>query len=161
MQPILHSFAYSLDYLREQIADVPEESITAQPDGITNHPEWTIGHLVFIAQAIGDVIGVEPWLDSEWTNKFGPGSTPGKYGACKAALLDALDTAQTKLTDAVNALTDEQLDAPFPDPAYADVFPSVRHALTQVLLGHTAFHIGQISVWRRAMNLPDMSRSYE
>ena len=170
MEPILHSFAYSLDYLREMIADVPEGSMTAQPDGITNHPAWTIGHIVFIAQAIGGVIGVEPWLDEDWAQQFGPGSSvhkpareQGRYqdATSKAALFTALATAQIKLATAITALTDEELDKPFPDPSYADVFPTVRHALTQVLLGHTAFHIGQISVWRRAMDLPPIGRSYE
>src|SRR5690606_32515600 len=67
MQPILHSFAYSLGYLREQIADVSDGQLTAQPDGVPNHAAWTIGHLVFIAQEIGGVIGIEPWLGDEWT----------------------------------------------------------------------------------------------
>lgn len=162
MEPILHSFAYSLDYLREQIADVPDDLMTAQPEGVPNHPAWTIGHLVFIAQEIGGVIGLEPWLIEEWVKQYGPGSRPQAERTLeKTALLTALDTAQTKLTTAVVALTDEQLNAPFPDPTYAKIFPSVRHALTQVLLGHTAFHGGQISVWRRAMGLPPMRRSYE
>jgi hypothetical protein len=164
MQPILHSFAYSLDYLREQIADVPDELMTAQPDGVPNHAAWTIGHLVFIAQEIGGVIGIEPWLGEEWTRQFGPGSqpsAPGEEHIARVTLLAALQTAQAKLTTAIKALKGSELDAPFPDPAYADLFPTVRHALTQVLLGHTAFHIGQISVWRRAMGLPTMNRSYE
>ena len=164
MEPILHSFAYSLDYLREQIADVPDELMTAQPDGVPNHPMWTIGHLVFIAQEIGGVIGIEPWLGDEWARHFGPESKPSMpigEVISRRTLLFALDTAQTKLTQAVAAVSKDGLDAPFPDPAYADVFPTVRHALAQVLLGHTAFHIGQISVWRRAMKLAPMSRSYE
>ena len=174
MEPILHSFAYSLDYLREQIADVSDELLTAQADGVPNHPMWTIGHLVFITQEIGGVVGIEPWLGEEWASQFGPGSTaqsetnlsasfsdPVEKPLDKVALLACLDDARTRLTRAVRELTEEQLSAPFPDPAYADVFPTVRHALTQVLLGHTAFHIGQISVWRRAMKLAPMSRSYE
>ncbi|MDI1243357.1 MAG: DinB family protein [bacterium] len=176
MEPILHSFAYSLDYLRDLIADVTDESMTEQPNGIANHPSWTIGHLVFIAQAIGGVIGIEPWLGEEWAQQFGPRSKPGDLSAgphaspratppfggwSKDGLLNALTTAQTKLTTAVKSLTDAELDAPFPDPSYADVFPTVRHALTHVLLGHTAFHIGQISMWRHAMKFPPMARSYE
>lgn len=162
MQPILHSYAYSLDFIREQVADVPDELLTAQLDGIANHPEWTIGHLVFIAQAIGEVIGIEPWLSDEWASQFGPGSTPKLSSAVsRTALLSALEHAQTRLSDAVAALTDEQLDAAFPDPAYSDLFPTVRHALAQVLVGHTAFHVGQISIWRRALNLAPLNRSYE
>ena len=164
MQPTLHSFAYSLDYLREQIADVPDGQLTAQPDGVPNHAAWTIGHLVFIAHEIGGVIGIEPWLGDEWTRQVGPGSKPlppGDEPISRDTLLAALQTAQAKLTTAIKALKDSELDAPFPDPGYAAVFPTVRHALTQVLLGHTAFHIGQIAVWRRALGLPPMLRSYE
>jgi hypothetical protein len=28
------------------------------------------------------------------------------------------------------------------------VFPTIRHALTQVLAGHTAYHVGQVALWR-------------
>jgi hypothetical protein len=38
-------------------------------------------------------------------------------------------------------LEDAQLDETFPDQAYRNVFPLIRHALTQVLVGHTASHI--------------------
>jgi hypothetical protein len=31
----------------------------------------------------------------------------------------------------------------------------------QVLVGHTANHTGQLSVWRRAMGLPPMGRPFE
>ena len=52
MQPVLHSFAYTLDYLREQVADVPEADMVAQPHGITNHPAWVIGHLTCATQML-------------------------------------------------------------------------------------------------------------
>ena len=35
------------------------------------------------------------------------------------------------------------------------------HALTQVLVGHTSMHVGQITVWRKAMSLPAMTRAFE
>jgi len=40
LNPILHSFKYGLDYLREQVADVNETDMVAQPNGILNHPAW-------------------------------------------------------------------------------------------------------------------------
>jgi hypothetical protein len=30
-----------------------------------------------------------------------------------------------------------------------------------VLVGHTASHVGQLIVWRRAMGLPPIGRSFE
>jgi hypothetical protein len=58
-------------------------------------------------------------------------------------------------------LSEGQLSAPFPDPQYRDVFPTIRHAITQVLVGHTAYHVGQLNLWRRAAGLPRLSRSFE
>jgi hypothetical protein len=75
--------------------------------------------------------------------------------------LTMLRDAQARITGAVEKLDDARLDEPFPDEAYRDVFPTIRHALTQVLVGHAAFHIGQLTVWRRAMGLPAMRRGFE
>ena len=61
----------------------------------------------------------------------------------------------------MSELDDVQLDAPFPDPSYHYVFPTIRHFLTQVLAGHTAYHIGQVNLWRKAMGLPRMGRAFE
>lgn len=164
MKPVLHSFAYCMDYLREQVTDVVETDMARQPNGISNHPAWVIGHITYACELLGGAIGVSRWLPRDWATRFATGSVPSAdqnlYGS-KAELLAALDEAQSRMTKAVEQLTDDQLDAPFPVESYRDVFPTIRHALTQVLIGHTANHIGQVSVWRRAMGLPPMSRSFE
>ena len=164
IEPALHSFSYALGYLREQVEDLSFEEMVRQPAGVANHPAWTIGHLVFIAQAIGAVAGLEPWLDASWVKAFGPGSKPVEDAAAcpaKEELLAALGHAEHRLVDAVRGLDAAALDAPFPDAAYHEVFPTVRHAFTQVLVGHTSFHVGQVSAWRRAMGLPGLARSFE
>ena len=163
MKSVLHSFNYSLDFITDQVADLSEPDMNTQPDGVTNHPSWIIGHLTFVCQMLGGVVGVSPWLPEEWAYRFGPGSeavSGGKYMP-KSEALAYLHTASIRLSTAVSALDDSQLDAPFPHEAYIDVFPTVRHALTQVLVGHTAFHVGQLSVWRKAMGLPSIGRSFE
>ena len=164
MHPTLHSFAYALDYLRDQIADVPDADLSAQPHGIPNHPAWVIGHLTFTCQMLGGVIGLPEWLPPDWSKRFGTGSVPvadASAYATKADVLAMLRDAQSRITAAVEQLDDAELDAPFPDPAYRDVFPTVRHALTQVLVGHTSMHVGQLTVWRKAMRLPPMARPFE
>ena len=164
MQHVLHSFAYNLDYLRDQVADVAPADMVAKPNGIANHPAWVIGHLTYTCQMLGGVVGVPEWLPDDWTKRFGTGSAPvadvGVYEP-KDKLLAILRDAQSRITRAVEGLDVARLDEPFPDPAYRDVFPTVRHALTQVLVGHAAFHVGQVSVWRKAMGLPAMGLSFE
>ena len=164
MRPVLHSFAYCLDYLRDQVAEVSASEMVAQPNGIMNHPAWVIGHLTHVCQLLGGVIGLSPWLPDDWDRRFGTGSVPvadESLYETKQNALAILHDAQLRITQAVEGLDDARLDEPFPDESYREVFPTIRHALTQVLVGHTANHIGQLSVWRRAMGLPPMGRSFE
>ena len=164
MNAALHSFAHALDYLREQVADVSPPDMAAQPHGIVNHPAWTISHLTHSCEMLGGVIGVPPWLPHDWARRFGTGSVPVpdvRHYEPKDRALALLRDGQSRLTAAVRQLDDARLDMPFPDESYQRVFPTVRHALTQVLVGHTANHIGQLTVWRRAMGLPRMARAFE
>lgn len=164
MAAVLHSFGYSLDFLREQVALLTPEQMVAHTDAVKNHPAWTIGHLTVTCQMIGGVIGVEPWLGDDWVERFGAGSIPheefGRYGSKQDGLAMLLD-AQQRVVQAVESLDDAALDAPFPEVSYQKLFPSVRHALTQVLVGHTAYHVAQLAVWRQAMDLPSMGRAFE
>jgi hypothetical protein len=164
MKPVLHSFAYCFDFLREQVADVAAPDMVAQPNGVVNHPAWVIGHLTFTCQLLGGVIGLPEWLPNDWAQRFGTGSTPIAHVSLHETKSDALAMlcdAQSRITQVVERLDDSRLDEPFPDESYRDVFPTIRHALTQVLVGHTANHVGQLSVWRRAMGLPPMGRAFE
>jgi DinB superfamily len=164
MKPVLHSFAYCLDFLCEQVADVAAPDWVAQPGGMVNHPAWTVGHLIFIWQQLGGVVGLAEWLPDNWEKRFGSGSRPVADASLyepKEKLLAMLGDARQRITQAVERLEDALLDEPFPEATYLDVFPTIRHALTQVLVAHTAFHIGQVSVWRSALGLPAMPRSFE
>ena len=164
MKPVLHSFAYSLDFLREQVADVSAAAMVVQPNGIRNHPAWVIGHLTNACQMLGGAIGLPKWLPLDYKKRFGTGSVPvadvDLYPA-KDEALALLGDAQDRFTRAVDQLDDSQLDQPFPVESYRYVFPTIRHALTQVLVGHAAYHVGQVAVWRKAMGLPSIGRSFE
>jgi len=37
MAPVLHSFAYAVDFLREQVVDVAAVDMVAQPGGVRDH----------------------------------------------------------------------------------------------------------------------------
>ncbi|REJ75433.1 MAG: DinB family protein [Acidobacteria bacterium] len=164
METVLHSFSYTLEFIREQVADVPEQQMIAQPEGVRNHPLWTIGHIAFACEMLGSVIGVEEWLPPCWGGRFGFGSVPStdpSMNAPKAEALTMLKEAETRISNAVRYLDSKMLDQPFPEESYIKVFPTIRHAITQVLIGHTAYHSGQIGVWRSAMGLQPMRRSYE
>src|SRR3982750_2156742 len=79
----LHSFAYALDFLREQVADVAPAEMVAQPSGITNHPMWVIGHLTYTCQLLGGGVGLSEWLPADWAKRFGTGSVPSAGRTCR------------------------------------------------------------------------------
>ncbi len=39
-----------------------------------NHPAWVVGHLTFVCQLLGSVVGLPAWLPEDWAGRFGPGS---------------------------------------------------------------------------------------
>lgn len=164
MKSVVHSLAYGFDFLCEQVADVAPAEMVAQPAGIPNHPAWVVGHLTNTCQLLGSTIGIPEWLPDDFARRFGPGSVPvadARLYETKDNALAMLRDAQSRITRALDRLNDSQLDEPFPDESFRDVFPSIRHALIQVLVGHTAYHVGQLTVWRRAMGLPPLRRSFE
>jgi len=163
MKPVLHSFAYCFDFLSEQVADVRPTDMVAQPNGIMNHPSWVIGHLAFSCQALGGEIGLPEWLPTAWAELFGTGSIPVADTVMydhKGELLEILHDAQSRITHAVKRLNDSQLDEPLPDEKYRVILPTVRHAIIQVLVAHSANHIGQLTIWRQVMHLPRMTRPF-
>ncbi|MEP3480249.1 MAG: DinB family protein [Fuerstiella sp.] len=162
---VVHSFSYNLNFLRDQVADVPEADMVAQPNGIRNHPAWVIGHLTYSCQAIGSELGLPSWLTQTWAQQFGTGSVPASTvpadsDDCKANQLAALADAEGRIIDALLRMSDQQLDRPLPDEDFRKLLPTIRHAVTQILVAHTAYHVGQLTLWRNAMNLPVISRPF-
>ena len=160
---VLNSFHRTLDYLRRLVADVQEIDMALQPNHAANHPAWVIGHLVYSCQAIGGEIGLAPWLPTHWEELYGTGSNPtpiaDNYPA-KAELLAVLANAEEKLDQRLRELGDEGLNQPLPDKNYRSIFPTLGHAVVHVLTSHTAVHVGQVSVWRRAAGAKPLAESF-
>ena len=153
---ILNSYALTLRELRTMVADLDLAQMVYQPAGVPNHPAWTIGHLVQSCEMIGGEIGLQPWLPGSWAEKFAPGSKPipvvEEYPD-KSTLLSFLDDGEERLQRALAAMSDADLARLLPDERYRDVLPTIGHAVLHILAGHTAIHVGQLRVWRRAAGL--------
>ena len=158
----LNSYRLTLDYLRHLLADVEGDLLTRQPPGVVNHPAWTIGHLIYSAQAIGGELGLDPWLPADWQVRFGTGSTPQPTGyETKDYLLAALTDAQTRLTNRLHELGEAAMSQPLPDIRYRSTLPTLGHAVLHILTAHTSTHLGQLIIWRRAAGLPLLIKSFD
>ena len=157
---ILNTYALNIDWGRRLVADLGPDQMVGQTSGAVNHPAWTIGHLVYSAQCIAGEIGLEPWLPSDWAERFGTDSKPvaesGMYPN-KATLLGFLEDAQQRLAKALELMSEEELSKPLPDARFRDTFPSLGHAVLHILSAHTAVHVGQLIAWRQGMGLTDTS----
>lgn len=151
---ILNSYSLSLNFLKQQLVDVPTELWAAQPNGAVNHAAWTLGHLIYSAELIGGEMGLTPWLPSDWKGKYGTGSEPTDSREAypdKEALVAMLDDAERRIRERVQEIGEAGLAELLPDMRFRNVFPSTGHAVLHILVAHTASHIGQLIVWRRLL----------
>ena len=150
MPLILATFADTIGFVEQSVADLSDEEMVVQPSGVPNHASWTLGHLISSCQGIASEIGGAPWLPDDWEARFGYGSTPvpdrSRYPS-KAALLDLLRDAADRLTRVLSGLGDSALEQPVPGSGS----PGMSQLLVQVVIAHTAFHAGQLAMWRRAI----------
>jgi hypothetical protein len=141
-------------FLREQVADLTDEEMILQPEGIINHGAWMLAHVIYSFQAIAGELGVTPWLQEHWESGFAFGSLPSPIlseHSRKMVLLESLDNTGCRLRTALLGIDERDLADPLPDEDARKVLPTKAHALVQVIAGHTAYHAGQLAAWRRAI----------
>ena len=160
---ILNSYTLSLTYLRELVAEVPDDMFTAQLAGAVNHPAWVMGHLIYSAQAIGGEIGLTQWLPSEWAAQFATGSIPVSDRTMypsKDSLLGWLTDAEQRIRNRIITIGDDGMLEPLPDVRHRESFPTIGHAVLHILTTHAALHIGQLTVWRRVLGYGPLGKSF-
>lgn len=150
IRELVRAFDYSLAYIQQSVADLADDELVAQPAGAPNHAMWTLGHISGSCQGVAEELGVRPWLPADWEATFGYGSTPSadrsRYPA-KAEMVAQLADAASRLRETLLATDESVLDKPWPDEA----LPTLGQVLLQVVVAHTAYHAGQITLWRRAI----------
>ncbi len=154
IEELIHTFDYTLKFVEQSVADLTEQEMVQQPAGVPNHGTWTLGHIINGCQGIVDGLGVEGWLPEEWESLFGYSSTPtsvvSRYPK-KTEMLAILADSANRLRQALLATNESTLEQPLPDERDREILPTIGHVLLQVVAAHTAFHAGQLAVWRRAI----------
>jgi hypothetical protein len=148
-------FEGTVDFVRRSVADLSEPQMVEQPAGAPNHGMWTLGHLVFSCQGVAVELGAEPWLPEDWESRYGYGSTPSPDPSghpSKPEMLELLADSAGRLRETLLGLTGADLARPLPD----ETLPTMGHLLLQVVGAHTAFHAGQLALWRRALGKPSV-----
>jgi len=153
---VIQSLKLSLTYAEANLADLDDKQMLAIPKGFTNHPAWLVGHIIgafsYAFEALGDKLDIP----DNWESLFGMAgvSNAGPYPS-KDELLERLRNAHARLAELIEAATDEQLATPTPDDnPMQSFFPRLGDLVRGATLVHASTHLGQLSAWRTAMQLP-------
>lgn len=126
-----------------------------------NHPVFIIGHLSIYNAKLVAMLGQDPAaaaLPDHYEALFQHGAAciddaDGSAYPSLEEVVGHLKRGAVAANAAVNACSDEQLDAQTPDENFRASFPTLGVMANFLLNDHTMFHLGQLSTWRRAEGL--------
>lgn len=160
---LLKTFAGTLDQARTLVADVPCERFSELPHPGAKHPGWVIGHLCVGAGFAAAILGEDPedfttvcGVPERVMGATGPGSTPepdrDTYPT-KDELLAEFERIHGMAAARLEAIDEARLSDPLPMEEYRAFWPTIGDAAFYLLATHEPYHLGQLSVWRRAAGM--------
>jgi hypothetical protein len=157
---ILRLAADNVRYGEALVLDIEDSQMAQQPAGIKNHPAWTLGHLAVSQDFILQLLETPSAIDQSWVRLFGSGGVPTDDRLnfpSKTELLNVLKSQHEKVAQVVKANFERRAAAANPFPPLVPRFPTVGDLVLHLLTTHEAVHLGQLSAWRRAKDLPQVS----
>jgi len=153
-------YAFNLQYCRTLTIDIPDEKLTHQIAPGVNTPHWILGHLAIATDFAAGCLGLPKTCPAEWHREFGPGSRPTDpqaFRVKKADLLHAIRSGHERVAAAIPHADSAAMAKPHGAAVLKDTpIKTVGELLAHLMTTHAAVHLGQLSVWRRAMGFPPL-----
>ena len=160
IDPLLMVITHARNQTLKLVADLADDQLAIQPAPKMNHAAWVLGHLLVVDYGFSKLVTGEPapaWVTDDVTALYGNKSEPvadkSKYQP-KAFYLEKMTEVRGQIMARLKAMTQADFDAPHPDPARRERFPTVGHMVTFYGTWHETYHSGQLSAWRRVQGLP-------
>lgn len=139
---------------------ISAETFSHMPGKDFNSPAFNMGHLSIYPTRVLALLGradLDVPNPAGWEDLFKAGVTcvekPGHYPS-KDAILAHFNTAYKACAKALREVSDATLAEPNPNEGrMRDMFPTKGALANFMCASHTQMHLGQISMWRRAMGL--------
>ena len=150
----LFTYRFNLGHIERLVKDLSDEQMVSQPNGVVNHPAWTLRHLASSSNFLATTLGLESTTPAAW-DAPSPGGIPSGDASeypSKAELLSQLKAQHERVAEAVSN-ADPETFTKEPAEEMRSYFPKVGDLIDYMLTAHEGTHIGQISAWRRAMGL--------
>jgi hypothetical protein len=147
----LYGLMYGL--MQKLLAEVDESRFQHPLCEGGNSPAWILSHLAVVNDYCLKNFGEQRIASAEWHKRFRPGAMPKDDPSplpSKAELLEVLEKGRRRIMETAASVDPEKMNQPqtsdfFKDSPVKTVGDVVAHLLTT----HFAFHVGQISAWRR------------
>ena len=156
---LVSSLNFVIGYSQSLVADVSDEQFDRLAMPEFNHPAFCYGHLACYPNRMLDLMELpdrklelpfdpEPYLKGAQCVE-----EPGLY-ASKPVILDAFLQGHQQLVQLLPGVPEDTFLKPTGfEGKFGELFPRVGDAVTFMCAGHTMLHLGQVSMWRRAMGL--------
>lgn len=148
----------TLGYADKLVQTIPAEKFSHMPRADLNSPGFCIGHLALYASAVAGMLGNKDLGDPPvgYQDLFKHGSPcvdrPGLYPP-KDALIAEFTKGWSKVADILLGVDEAVFAQTNPMTQMADKLPTVGAMVAFMSLAHNQMHLGQISAWRRVMDL--------
>jgi len=106
---------------------------------------------------------MDGWLPESWAKEFGKGSQPKsdfRQYPDKSELVSVFNDSVARVKQHMVGLTEDRLVSPLPDQRFLKWLPTLGDAICQVLVAHSAYHVGQIVAWRNAAGKLAIGRAF-
>ena len=156
LEHLSYLYGFNLDRSRTLVKDLNDNQMVQQPNGLVNHPAWSIGHLSLSAEELGQLLGLESNLPAGWSKKFNGSEIPivnVSHYPSKLELLAELSTQHARNTEALKESHTSLFSQEHPNENVRKKFPTKGDMILFLMTSHEMLHLGQLAAWRRAMGL--------
>ena len=139
--------------LNDVLADIPDDRIYERSPGNGHPPVWVLGHLAICGE-LGEKFCGGDLTHTRWLPVFGPGSSDeiedkGRYS--KSEFVDSIHSSYERFATLSNDVTVEAMQVPHGiELLDGTAIRTAGDVVAHLLSSHFAFHLAQLSAWRRA-----------
>jgi hypothetical protein len=155
MEVIANDIEKSPGMVEMHLSDLSDAEMLKRPVPGANHVAWQLGHLIKADANLGKVVGANVAIPENYSDLFGKemskSDDAGKFPK-KAELLAKLREGRAAVAQAVRKFDPAKLDDPAPENL-RKFFPTMG-SVVLLFTAHSAMHVGQIQVLRRALGKP-------
>lgn len=149
-------YGFTMHYLRLLAEGIDDDKLAVIPAPGLNHPAWVIGHLAVCADFVPKLLGQPTICPPEWDALFAPGAIPTAERSVypsKAELLAKNEEAYVRNPELIAGASERRLALPQPIEYFRSLYPTIGDMLAHLISTHPAYHLGQLSTWRRLQGM--------